>query len=687
MLNRRVAGLLLMFSLVVTPSMTANADTVSATITVGSFPSGVSGVAINPAGTFAYVTNRNSYSVSKINLATDTVVATITVGNNPWGVAINPAGTFAYVTNGSSGSVSKINLATDTVVATITVGGGPYGVAINPAGTFAYVTTSGSDSVSKINLATDTVDATITVGNNPRGVAINPAGTFAYVTNLGSGSVSKINLATDTVVATITVGSEPYGVAINPAGTFAYVTNGSSGSVSKINLATNTVVATITVGIGPRGVAINPAGTYVYVTNSGSDSVSSSVSKINLATDTVAATITVGYNPWGVAINPAGTFAYVTINRYSGSVSKINLISSEPQSISFTAVSPQLLGAKTVALSATASSALTVAFTSETPNVCTVTGSIVTLLMTGTCTIKSNQSGGSGWEAAPEVLRSFTILPSPPAGEVGVSIFDGSAYTNTKAVKLNLVWPEYATEARISNDGGFAASKTKVVSLGASVDWDLDDSVKGIYTKVVYVRFNGSGIDTTKTYSDDIILDTAAPVVESSSVASSGNSVELSLKATDDISGVDKVEIASDAKTVQKDYATKVTVPASDLGLSVGSSAIKTLAVSTVRFRVRDAAGNWTTWQSLSLGSASQTSSKLSLSVNSARSTTSILSQAGVKRPAGGSVKVTTTSKSCRVVGSRVLATKAGTCTLQVRVTTAAKKVSLKTVRLTVSSK
>jgi len=644
MLNRRVAGLLLMFSLVVTPSMTANADTVSATITVGSFPSGVSGVAINPAGTFAYVTNRNSYSVSKINLATDTVVATITVGNNPWGVAINPAGTFAYVTNGSSGSVSKINLATDTVVATITVGGGPYGVAINPAGTFAYVTTSGSDSVSKINLATDTVDATITVGNNPRGVAINPAGTFAYVTN------------------------------------------GSSGSVSKINLATNTVVATITVGIGPRGVAINPAGTYVYVTNSGSDSVSSSVSKINLATDTVVATITVGSGPYGVAINPAGTFAYVT-NSGSGSVSKINLTSSEPQSISFTAVSPQLLGAKTVALSATASSALTVAFTSETPNVCTVTGSIVTLLTTGTCTIKSNQSGGSGWEAAPEVSRSFTISPSPPAGEVGVSIFDGSAYTNTKAVKLNLVWPEYATEARISNDGGFAASKTKAVPLGASVDWDLDDSVKGIYTKVVYVRFNGSGIDTTKTYSDDIILDTAAPVVESSSVASSGNSVELSLKATDDISGVDKVEIASETKTVQKDYATKVTVPASNLGLSVGSSAIKTLAVSTVRFRVRDAAGNWTTWQSLSLGSAGQTSSKLSLSVNSARSTTSILSQADVKRPAGGSVKVTTTSKSCRVVGSRVLATKAGTCTLQVRVTTAAQKVSLKTVRLTVSSK
>jgi len=667
MLNRRVAGLWLMFSLVVTPSMTANADTVVGTITVGSI---TTGVAINPAGTFAYVTNNHSGSVSKINLATDTVVATITVGRSPHGVAINPAGTFAYVTNFQSSSVSKINLATDTVVATITVGRNPHGVAINPAGTFAYVTNASSSSVSKINLATDTVVATITVGSITTGVAIDPAGTFSYVTDVGSGSVSKIDLATDTVVATITVGRSPHGVAINPVGTFAYVTDVGSGSVSKIDLATDTVVATITVGRKPYGVAINRAGTFAYVTNNGSGS----VSKINLATDTVVATITVA-NAYGVAINPVGTTAYVT-DVGSASVSKIT--SSEPQSISFTAVSPQLLGTKTIALSATASSALTVAFTSETPNVCTVSNSIVTLLTPGTCTIKANQSGGSGWEAAPEVSRSFTISPSPPAGEVGVSILDGSAYTNTKAVKLNLVWPEYATEARVSNDGGFAASKTKVVALGASVDWVLDDSVKGTYPKIVYVRFNGSGIDTTKTYSDDIILDTAAPVVESSSVARSGNSVELSLKATDDISGVDKVEIASETKTVQKDYATKVTVPASDLGVSVGSSAIKTLSASSVRFRVRDAAGNWTTWQS---------SSKLSLSVNSARSTTSILSQAGVKRPADGSVKITTTSKSCRLVGSRVLATKAGTCTLQVRVTTAAKKVSLKIVRLTVSSK
>ena len=110
-------------ALAVIPLMNAQADTVTATITVGSNPQGV---AINPAGTYAYVTNAGSNSVSKINLATNSVVATIAISApdvSPHAIAINPAGTYAYVTN-FYGTVSKINLATDTVVASITVSAG-----------------------------------------------------------------------------------------------------------------------------------------------------------------------------------------------------------------------------------------------------------------------------------------------------------------------------------------------------------------------------------------------------------------------------------------------------------------------------------------------------------------------------------------------------------------------------------
>ena len=69
-------------------------------------------------------------AVSVIDTATNTVVATVTVGGGPFGVAITPDGVFAYVANFGSGTVSVIGTATNTVVATVPVGGGPFGVAI-----------------------------------------------------------------------------------------------------------------------------------------------------------------------------------------------------------------------------------------------------------------------------------------------------------------------------------------------------------------------------------------------------------------------------------------------------------------------------------------------------------------------------------------------------------------------------
>ncbi|MFD8738261.1 YncE family protein [Streptomyces sp. NPDC059618] len=69
-----------------------------------------------PPGTYAYVTNFNANTVSVINTATDTVVATVPVGLEPLGVAVSPNGTRAYVTNRADDTVSVINTATDTVV-------------------------------------------------------------------------------------------------------------------------------------------------------------------------------------------------------------------------------------------------------------------------------------------------------------------------------------------------------------------------------------------------------------------------------------------------------------------------------------------------------------------------------------------------------------------------------------------
>ena len=62
-----------------------------------------------------------------------------------------------------------------------------------------------------------------------------------------------------------------------------------------------------------------------------------------------------------------------------------------------------------VPLTATASSGLRVAFGSGTPEVCTVTGSTVTTLAAGTCTITATQGGDTDYAAAPNVTQSLHV--------------------------------------------------------------------------------------------------------------------------------------------------------------------------------------------------------------------------------------------------------------------------------------
>ena len=129
--------LLVIFFLSFTLLQPIRAQTVTATVPVGSFPGGV---AVTPDGAYTYVTNTGSNSVSVISTATNSVTTTVPVGSDsgPNGVAVTPNGAYAYVTN-EVGSVSVISTATNTVTASVTVGSEPYGVAVTPNGAYAYV--------------------------------------------------------------------------------------------------------------------------------------------------------------------------------------------------------------------------------------------------------------------------------------------------------------------------------------------------------------------------------------------------------------------------------------------------------------------------------------------------------------------------------------------------------------------
>ena len=109
---------------------------------------------------------------------------------------------FAYVANQSANTLSVINTANETVVATVPVGTGPRGVAVNASGTRVYAANITSNDVSVIDTATNTVISAIPVGTGPRDLAINSAGTRLYVSNSSTNNLSVIDTMTNTVIAT-----------------------------------------------------------------------------------------------------------------------------------------------------------------------------------------------------------------------------------------------------------------------------------------------------------------------------------------------------------------------------------------------------------------------------------------------------------------------------------------------------
>jgi len=191
---------------------------------------------------------------------------------------------------------------------------------------------------------------------------------------------------------------------------------------------------------------------------------------------------------------------------------------------------------------------------------------------------------------------------APPSGEPGVSINDAAQFTNDPNVLLWPVWPAGATAIRVSNDGGFRRAQT--LSLGETVAWALDSSGEERLPKTVYVRFSGSGIDETRTYQDDIILDQTAPKIVSATAMAAGartsemragmatrkktraRTVRVRIKATDALSGVRKMQV-----TVSKKKPGAVRA-------YVVSATLRTTK-KAIFVRVQDRAGNWSAWRTV----------------------------------------------------------------------------------------
>lgn len=254
-------------------------NSVIAKIAAGSGPKAI---AITPDGKSAYVTSITcaapscpatpppQASVEVIDTSSNSLTATITIGNLPTvqtpgvslsGIAISPDGTRAYVSNGQGNQLWAIDTASHQVVATIpTTVLGFAGVSINPDGSRLYAASIGNPSVvDVIDTKADAVVASIALPGSdvPTGIAVTPDGTHAYVTG-ETGHVWVIDTATNATLTTIPIsdGQPLLDIAFTPDGTRAYIACGNNNAIYILDTTTSRIVGQITSHY-PGGLAIS----------------------------------------------------------------------------------------------------------------------------------------------------------------------------------------------------------------------------------------------------------------------------------------------------------------------------------------------------------------------------------------------------------------------------------------------
>jgi hypothetical protein len=171
---------------------------------------------------------------------------------------------------------------------------------------------------------------------------------------------------------------------------------------------------------------------------------------------------------------------------------------------------------------------------------------------------------------------------------------------------VSVTGPTGSAQAILSNDGGFASSKTFTLSdATADVPWTLVASKDERLPKVVYVKFVTRLGSTSTPYQDDIILDTTAPAMTGATGAATSSSsgavtvaavrapakggVKLVVRASDKNSGIGKVQVKSSLKGKVADVST-----------SSPKATSRTVRVNTTKkklwVRVVDRAGNASKW-------------------------------------------------------------------------------------------
>jgi YVTN family beta-propeller protein len=262
-----------------------------------------------------------------VAITAEKVNATGKEGMVQQGIEVAYVAGYSFMGNGLEyGTVSVVDVTTNAIIATFSIGRTSAEVVVTLDGTRAYVRDvefTGKETIFVIDTATNNVLATIPAGVGPSKLAISSDETRIYMANWGSRDLTVIHTVTNLVITTVPLEDRPMGVAVTRDGTWVYVITegiGAFGNVHVINAATHRVMFVISVGFSPSGIVVTPDGSRVYVVNNPLLGVENCVIRIiDTVENEVAHTILVGPPNGGkpnMVIAPDGTRVYVSASIY-----------------------------------------------------------------------------------------------------------------------------------------------------------------------------------------------------------------------------------------------------------------------------------------------------------------------------------------------------------------------------------
>ena len=234
------------------------------------------------------------------------------------------------------------------------------------------------------------------------------------------------------------------GTTVTITGVGTTVITASQGGDGNYNAAV-AVPQTLTVG---KGTATVTLGTLAAIYNGTPRAVTATTTPDGLP-------VTVTYNGSTAPPTAAGTYTVAaTVNspNYLGSTTGTLTIAKGTQTITFGVLPEKTVGNVPFTLTATATSGLTISYTSSNPAVATISGSTVTIVGAGTTTITASQGGDGNYDAAGSVARTLTVQAAQASsGKTKVTIGAVTSYFDTLAATLAAITPGSTAQVKLQS--------------------------------------------------------------------------------------------------------------------------------------------------------------------------------------------------------------------------------------------